>query len=389
MHISFVIKKTYDYMYRRKLNFFLTLVISVITVYLMTMVLNILANSYHKIIMTKKLVNDGNSLNISIVGDSVMKTDAIGLFYEELSSIYGDDFGMFANYEVSTDYSGETLNVLYIDESIMDLCELKVDSRIEKSEDADIYAYVGYNLKNEYPVGTIIENIHTGTRMQIVGILKKDSMWILELPFASDEDVDRLDNKIVSVTDTAYYDLSTAYYGNGSNSWYIKCDSKKRADEAKEKIEELSSKYCLMVYTNTIDDLVDDEKKENEDLFDALGILFVFVLIIAVLAYVTSNMADIYSRQYDFGIMYINGVSSVDIYMMIWLENFIKLALAFGISVCLYLTDISGSERYVFCHIIIPAFGAALILFSTVLSWLLYMTIKRKKVLSLIDCVRL
>lgn len=393
MHISFILKKVFDYMYRRKLNFCLTVIISLITVYMLAMALTMIANSFYHIFITKKTINDTDFLNINILNNvyDMDYFEAVEMFDKELSDIYGDDYGKFMYMDVKFTGVDEALNVLYIDKSIMDLCNLNVnEGTAAANEDENVInAFVGYNLKDEYPVGTILENIYTGTKLQIVGVLDKNSTWIPDLLFHTLDAVQDLDNKIVSELDYGFIDLEKAFYANTFNSFYIKCDSDKEAETAKLRAKEAADKYGVMIYCNTVDELIESEKEGNKDFLDALGILFIFVLAIAVLAYSTSNIADIYSRQYDFGVMYINGVSSIDIFMMIWLENLIKLIISFGVSAGIYIRGLELAELYVFYHIVIPVLAVILLVFSFVVSALLTLFIKKKDILSLIGGERL
>lgn len=393
MHISFIVKKVFDYIYRRKLNFCLTIIVSLITVYLLAMVLTMIANSNYHILVTKKTINDTDYLNINILNDVTNRDyyESVEAFDKELSDIYGDDYGKFMYMDVTFAELDEALNILFIDKSIMDLCDLTINDKIDidYGDETVLDAYVGYNLKDEYPVGTILENYYTGTKIQIVGVLDNNSTWIPDLLFHTSNAVIDLDNRIVSELDYGFMELEKSFYGNTFNSFYIECDSAKSAEAAKLKVKETADKYGIMFYCNTINELMDAEKEENSDFFDALGILFIFVLMIAVLAYSASNIADIYSRQYEFGVMYINGVSFLDIFMMIWTENLVKFMISLGVSIGIYIRKLEQTELYVFYHIVIPGLLFILLVFSLIISVVLALSIRKKDILSLIGGVRL
>lgn len=395
MHIGFIIKNVLDYMYKRKINFILTIIISVVTMYLLAMVLTLAGESYYYIYAVKNTIKNTQYLNINIFMDpSNMDYCAnVEAFDKEMKKDFGNQYGKFmfvtTNLQNQVTEFSESSDVLYIDSTLADVCKETIDFENAVKNTQRIKACVGSSLSEKYPVGTILKNINTGSELEIVGTLKNEQTWIPSLLFHTKDAVVSLDKYIVAEMDDSFFNTSLDFYANAFNSFYIKCESEQECADAKNKVKEIAGQNKILYYANTVDELISQEKDENKALFQSVGNLTIFVVLIAILAFVSANLSDIYSRHNEFGIMYINGVSSLDIYFMIWIENLIKFVSTFGISIYMYKKGLDEVEAYVLVKMIIPLLIISILLFSVILSYILLLTVKRRNVLSLLGGVKL
>lgn len=397
MHIRFILKNVLDYMYRRKLNFVLTMIISVVTMYLLAMVLTLAGESYYYIYAVKNTIRNTEYLNINVLMDSTNMDycKKVETFDKEMQEAFGNQYGkfMFVTTNLQDDTTGreESVRVLYIDPSLADLCREPVNfgNVISAAERPVVRACVGASLTDKYSAGTILKNVNTGSEIQVAGILEPNHRWLPDLLFHTNEAAVSLDEYIIAEMDTSFFNASTDFYTNTFNSFYIKSESEEESIYVKNKVKEIAGQNGILYYANTVDELIWQEQNENKELFRSVGNLIIFVVLIAVSAFASANFSDIYSRHSEFGIMYINGVSSLDIYFMIWIENLIKIVIAFGISIYVYVRGIDEVGMYVFKTMIMPVLIVAVVLFTIILSYILLLTVRRRNILSLLGGAKL
>ena len=397
MHIRFVLKNVLAYMYRRKLNFVLTMIISVVTIYLLATVLTLAGEAYYHIYAVKNTIRNTEYLNINVLMDSADMDycKRVETFDKEMQETFQNQYGkfMFVTTNLQNEATGleESIKVLYIDSSLTDLCNVSPNFGDGKlAEDGSIVrACVGVSLADKYPVGTILKNMNTGSEIQITGILEQNQTWVPDLLFHTNEAVVSLDEYMIAEMDTSFFDASTDFYANTFNSFYIKSETEEDSRYVKNRVKEIAGQNNILYYANTVNELILQEQSENKKLFHAVGNLTIFVVLIAMLAFVSASFSDIYSRHSEFGIMYINGVSSLDIYFMIWIENLIKFVIAFVILIYVYTRGLDEGGMYVFKTMIMPILITAVMLFSIILSYILLLTIRKRNILFLLGGAKL
>jgi hypothetical protein len=277
-----------------------------------------------------------------------------------------------------------TISTLYVDEGANDLCNMEVVYKIEPDSTEYLKAYVGCSAADKYPVGTILENKHTGSRTQIIGILKKNSEWISEPPLVTQDAVISLDDYIVSEMDDKYFELYPMFYGNIFNSMYIKCESDEDAARIKEEVRALADENKIMCYCNSIKSLISKENIENSNYLKSMGYLIGFVVIMAVISCFTSGMADIYSEHYELAVMLINNVAPVNIFIMLLVENLIKGSLAVTLSMTKFGFGLADSDSYVFRTMVCPAVIVMVFTLMLMISLTEYMTVRNKNICTML-----
>lgn len=387
MQILFVINKVVEYIYRRKLNFILTISILGITIYLLASTIQIYCDSAYYIYETKKTISQENAISVKVFWNT-MDNEYFELFKEfdeHLREAYGNQYGRFMYFTTSYENISKKIETLYVDESIRDFCELSIVESVDIGNDATIIkGYVGSGIAKQYPIGTILTNTHTGSKIQIVGELAPGAKWITEPILSTQRAVISLDNYIFAQMDTSFFETDIMLYGNVFNSMYIKYSSPADAERIKTEIRDMATDSGIMCYCNTVNELIQKEKEENEDYMNSILNLVFFVIVIAISAYISAGLADIYSRHYELAVMYINNVSSLKIFIIILAENIIKSIIALGGVIFLYGRNLAYDKLYVFETMVVPLLIVFVIVFMLIVSIINFSTINRKKILLLI-----
>lgn len=398
IHIRFILENFIRNLDKRRLNFALMVIVSGVTVFLLDMVFMIKEESYYHIRSVKESLKQNEScMNIRVFPDAgdFDFTKKLSDFDVRLEEEFGDDYGAFMEMNIrffkEESKEGMQNGVVYIDRSVFDLCEisLKEGNSINAMKENHSYmeAYVGYDLKEQYPVGTVLENSYTGSKTKIVGVMEKESCWLPTLLFGTTETRICLDDKIVSELDESIFKTSDLFYNNICNSMYLKCDSKEEAFDRQEAVRKIAEEQGLLSYQDTIAQLIKKEKENHRQIFQSVGILTIFVTTLACVALFASSAADVYSRRYDIGLMYIYGISKVDIFIMTWIENLLKLLIPFGVAVLLYGRNLEGERLLIHGHIVIWEILLLLFVVSVLISWIACAMVNRKDITKLVSSV--
>lgn len=377
-------------LYRRKRNFILVMAISVIALCLLGNVLIEFSRNNYQIYMVRKLMDK----KLDYVRFEIIYNEKLGWSYDDmvadfssrLKASYPDTYGYFmyvnvefAEYQGDEEYGQQ--RVLYVDENTSDLCLLKdmEGNRVSigqgEREDGMLYVYVGYALRDRLPVGTIITNEYTGSKMYVAGVLEEGSIWISELLLGGEKVSEVLDSYILSPVDEG---LLPIYIANGNHSQFVRCNDKDEAQVIMEDIKALANEYDILLYCNTISGWIEEDKLENKEVLDAIGILTAFTVLIAVFAIGAASIADVYSRQYELGIMYIHGVSGLQIFTSVFFENMIKLCIAGGIAIFYSGNHLTGDDMYIHGKFVVPEILAFIIIVGLITTWISYTTIRKR-----------
>jgi ABC-type antimicrobial peptide transport system permease subunit len=348
--------------------------------------------SNYYIYETKDVFSTHKFVNINIMVDVYSGSsgyDNAENFIDRLSEKYSNDFGYFMYMSPNYDVNGERKieDTLYLSEDILSMGKLELENVI--SSDDYISGYVCKNRLEEYPVGTIFENANTGSEIMIVGYFDAGSKWFPDLLFASADASVTLDNYIVSMMDNSYFEYDSMFYANLFNTLYVKTENDTKLEDIKEDIRQMADENKVKCYTYTLNELIDREKDDNKDLLKAVGILMIFVVIVSMTGILSASMADVLSRHYDIAIMSLNGVSPLDLYIMLLVENLIKIVIAYGGAVIWYLSGISGTEKIIFGRMVLPVVSIGILIFCVIITTISFLSFRKKNLLTLMGGVRL
>lgn len=389
MKIGFIIKKSFENIYRRKLNFLMTLSVLIIAFYLLASVFHMFFKSGYYIVETERVLSYKYvlSFNIFLNTNDFGYYNQVRQFDQDLKKKYQDKYARFMYFDASmknSEMENNTVHMLYVDENSKDLCNAEIiDMKVPEYEEY-LKGYVGSNLKQIYPVGTILENVHTGSNMEIVGYINQKSKWISEPPLVTQNATVELDNYILSDMDERYFELYPMFYGNIFNSMYIKCESEDEANLIKEEVRKLAEERGIICYCQSIKSLIEKENNGNRQYLEAMGYLIVFTFIMAMSAYYTASIADTYSRQYDLGVMHLQNVSYASLYGMFLTENLIKCGIAFFISMAKYGIMLKDADLIVFKYMVCPVMIIIVIFLIVSASFNEYRVVKNKGIIMML-----
>lgn len=385
MHMDLITKRVMEYIYRRKLNFILIVMVMAIADYMLFMVVGMYFKSVYHIYDTKEQFTDDSFVNLNILmnENNADYHDSVEQYLSELKAKYKDDFGRFMYMQVRY-YVGEEdeqEDVLFIDENLFSLCKLNLHEEISGGE--YIKGYVCRERLSEYPVGTMLENVHTGTKTIIVGYFDSGSKWVADLLFHSQTATVVLDEYIISTMDESYFNISSQFYSNVFNSIYVRSGGGQTLASIKDDLRAMADAYNVDSYAYTLKELISREKADNRELMESIGGLVLFAVLIAMTGILSACMADTLSRHYEITVMSVNGVSPADICLMMFFESCIKAALSFAGAVYFYGRSVSGAGGWIFYKLVLPVVGAGVLVFILIVTIISYKSVNQNKLLKL------
>lgn len=398
MHIKFVMKKVIENIFGRKLSFLLMVVVMGITFYLLFTTVGMYFRSNYVIYDTKRVFSSSNLVNMSVQVTGFEDDDyyyGVERLLQNLKARYQDKVTYFMymqEQEIQTDGVTENRNILFIDGN-MGLCSTAFTDELPESDTLNdcIRCYMCRNMKDKYPPGTVFQNMSTDTHMMVAGYFDPGSRWIAEPLFAQMDAGVTLDDYIVSEMDRGYFDSFISFYDGVLNNIYVSNISKGELADVKMDMNSLADEEGLMYYSDTLEESIQEERDLNKEIIRAIGIMIAFAVLVSVSALFTASLADVFSRRTDIAIMSVNGVSPVDLYMMLLIENIIKFVIAFGIAVSIYsfINIRSVTDRIVTYRMTFPVVGVCGILCMVIITTIAQSTVKQKKLLSLMGGARL
>ncbi len=398
MHIKFVMKKVIENIFGRKLSFLLMVVVMGITFYLLFTTVGMYFRSNYVIYDTKRVFSSSNLVNMSVQVTGFEDDDyyyGVERLLQNLKARYQDKVTYFMymqEQEIQTDGVTENRNILFIDGN-MGLCSTAFTDELPESDTLNdcIRCYMCRNMKDKYPPGTVFQNMSTDTHMMVAGYFDPGSRWIAEPLFAQMDAGVTLDDYIVSEMDRGYFDSFISFYDGVLNNIYVSNISKGELADVKMDMNSLADEEGLMYYSDTLEESIQEERDSNKEIIRAIGIMIAFAVLVSVSALFTASLADVFSRRTDIAIMSVNGVSPVDLYMMLLIENIIKFVIAFGIAVSIYsfINIRSVTDRIVTYRMTFPVMGVCGILCMVIITTIAQSTVKQKKLLSLMGGARL
>lgn len=393
MRKLFIVQKILEYVSRRKINFILTTILMIITLYMTSMVLHIYTKSVYYMVETRNVFSDEDIINIQILMDDTDNIDYFEnaeKFLESLQDKFGEEFGKFMEINVNYTVDGENKNLdtLFIDKSAFDLCKVKFYKEKELdvligNNKSIIPGYISKNNLDSYPIGTVLINNNLNTKTVIVGYFENDSKWAPSLLLHSNQATIDLNNYLVSEMDINYFEFSKQFYGNTFNSVYVKMDNLHKANTYKEEIRKFASDFHIKCYIFTLDEMIDKEKQDNRTLMSSLGMMVAFALFVAMSGILASYLADVGSWQKEIAIMYLNGVAPSDVYLIILLENLIKAILGINVAIYAYGRKLLSYDFGIYWKLVVPILILGTLICVILFSYIAFKTIKQRDLLSI------
>lgn len=196
------------------------------------------------------------------------------------------------------------------------------------------FVAVGYGLREQYPVGTIIVDEETGREYQVNQILGKNSEWLANNASGGLQTSIKLDDLILMDANTH---LETCAYVNGANNYYLYHPT--LSEEAVNAyVQEQAEQKGIRTYAT-----VSLQKKSRSLLryaykSDWVELLFVIVCMgLGMTAQYLSVVMNLKYRKHMFGVLLACKWTGRDIRRMSFLECSLRLFLGFCIAIpCSY-----------------------------------------------------
>ncbi len=324
---------TYMQIMIRKMLFIEVTLIMIISFLVIDYSLLIFGSSYLREIIMESVVDD-NADNIHFLNTDKYKifdADTINAFKDLLSDITTKEGVKYAGTYVKDIgvFHGIERNVLFISNDLLGMCNIKnIDAKLPSMISKEDYPaiLVGYELKNEFPLGTLVHDEFSNMTYIVADVLKEGSKWL-------DDDISYgmyidLDNCIVKSLD-AHLDTDDYLIANGCHNICFQTGSRDEAESVKNEVMDCSEKRGLEIYSiYSLKEKLQWSRNELNSEKEEL-ILSIVLFVVAVLAMLISSLITIHIRKKDIGILYANGYSTREISIMYVLENVAKIIVAY------------------------------------------------------------
>lgn len=228
--------------------------------------------------------------------------------------------------------------------------ELYSGSAKQVGTNTEYLMYLGYNFR-DIPIDTVFKDEKYGVNYTVAGIFKKNTsivdaqqiLWnigglTLSCSIA-------MDNMVLLIAPC-----------NGENYFYpvyfFKCADGYTYEEAADKIKEISDKYDIQTATGTLQKRVNDVLSDINWLLSGITGLSAVLIPATFIMMLTTQMLTIMFRKDELGVWLISGIDRKRIFIILWGENIVKMAISAFISYGMVLiyekvgyasTDISDS----------------------------------------------
>lgn len=247
----------------------------------------------------------------------------MGLNSPENNMRSGMYYPTLLNEEEALCISGELMPI----GNLQDIDGAEIDLQNEQS------VAVGYELRNKYPIGTIIQDELYGTQYQVEQILAKNSEWLGADASTGIQTSIKLDNAILLDTEghmeqSGYMDVLNA----ANNSYFYHPTMSE--EEANQYIHEYAASMGIRVYdsmslrTQTLKKLVEAYRNESVEL--------IFVVTGLALSIVGQYLAVIINLEYrrrNFGVLLASKWTRRDVIKMSVIECSIRIIISLGIAI--------------------------------------------------------
>lgn len=274
-----------------------------------------------------------------------------------------------------SDFNEET-QVLCISESLLYASRLKNEKDEEISFDTPKSVIVGYSLKKQYPLGTIVCDEISGQKYIVSDYLKKGSYWLDTDAVSGTHTYVKLDDKMVISLKDRFSDFRYTEVINGLNSAYCYSNTL-NYNELSNYVEELADKYGIIIYP--LCSLKERNKKIQRYSYSN-ALIEVTCLIVCILLTLSSKIIylfiDFQHKKVFYGKLLVCGWTRVDLMKMVFISYGSQVILGTFIGVLLGYNWISkhmevGNMLYVSSYTFVFVF--ILGVFETVIYSILFL----------------
>ncbi len=366
--------------YKRKIFSLMTVLMMTVAVAVMFYSFVLYSFSHYPLHQAKRVLNDDvrNVYKLEyrtvLASVPVEELSELCMFFDEMDEM--KEIGKCGMYAMSYNYT-EDIQELYVQRNITALCKLQTAQGQTVSmsgEEAYGSAYVGSELANRYPKGSIYIT-EDGMKYMILDVLDKDAKWLFEEPGASVIDLD----KAVFLDYDYLLSKDLDYVKNGINNYYFVAEEADVPDI----VMRLAEKHRLNFYG--ISDLKNSYLSYIKSDVLARGESYYFPILLyaaSVIAIMMAAATAFLSNKADYGIMLVNGMTKRQVMAVIILENLFKMLAACAVAVAYWFFNINKLDSTYYMVMSDSAVRTAFLCIGTVvlISVMPVMFIKRYRI---------
>lgn len=301
---------------------------------------------------------DWNSAFMDISGVTYKGTD----YTERLKEIQNSNMKAFG------DKNPQLFQGVYLPSDVYKFNLIKLESG--NAEDSVIknkrVALLGHNFK-EIPIGSII-TVRNMYEYEVVGIISKNQEIIDSSSLTMNHgglDFDytiNMDNLILLI------DPETGDRAISSSVNFISFSEGTSYEEGKAVLESIFEDKGTKIKIGKLSDRIDEVMSRTDWIlkrFNASAAIFILLSVIGILSI---QMMAFFTRKDEIGIWFANGMGYKNVFLILLIENFIKILIAFVISLGIYIAvlkanNISSVTMY-YLRMVLFVYGPVLVLLT-------------------------
>jgi len=258
------------------------------------------------------------------------------------------------------------------------------------SVDSPLPAYAGNAFKNLVTEGDIL---HFGDmEVEIVGFLEKGTKYAASpsaIGFGSAYYTPRLLDYHLVLDMDALQKRSLSYAMAGSMLRFVVFDQPDKQVEIKQDLQNKISEGPAMVVMKTIESYLSDSRKENRYEDEVYQRLFIFMFVLCLLTALSVMTISIVTQKRKIGIWMANGFLQKDLFWMVVISGFIRMAIPFIIALSIRMWSftsgtITDSYREVHKTIVIPQMFLVMIISYVVAILVPILYLRRQSIMDLL-----
>lgn len=360
MKIINLLKLTFSQIYNRRYMFFLSLVTIGTMFFYLDYMTYASFGEYYQMWKVRDVLADGGENIYSLQFDDV---DFVETYPEEAEEFLGNvdenihntggfyvtsvninqlapmDLGELEWEEIAAMAMDEeswqqiTQSMLVVDKDIMELCDVSMENGGAVSEigqmveDGHIPVIMGSAYKGRVERGEILTEYLSGDTYEVAGFFEEGAEWIAQELFYGGGTY-LLDDCIMACREEEFTGKELLL---ASSDLYIISDLGK--SELEKEILGIAEKMDISVSVLSYRELVSENKKKNAEAMGLAMVILLIGIVVVALTSVLNSVMTVLERKKEYIVMNVCGVSYRDIFKMICMENFIKMAIPFELAI--------------------------------------------------------
>lgn len=347
--------------FHKKTSLLVILLVSISTISMGSIIFYREIYDYSEKICENTLTNGIDQTGLIYIEDGAYYTqNAYEFLREAVESNRIDSIGCVAELEtdklpelyniqknVMGENSEELLQWIYMDETVIEMCDMsfseQLDDDIEEKDSDRFKLFLGSDFKEISPGTEYHVQIDEETEYvyEVVGILEKGAHFISSNLITGNaagatSSCITLDNRVIFV----------GKIPPPSAFWAFSVNERSSMQEGQESLSSLANKYGIKMQFSSLRANFNYNKMKGNQLQSIFSELFSLTFIATIIINLCLFMVSFINRMKDFGILYANGFSSLELKSIIVIENLLKCIISFFLSSA--IVYIAGRKLFVY-----------------------------------------